>query len=109
MQSDQASKPAIGSERKFLILLGVLSVLFAALPYIVGLATTPAGSAYLGYQNNTDDHMVSSAWMRQAMDGRFLMDNRFTTGAQPRLTINLYFFVLGIVAKVTGIPLASTI
>ncbi len=86
-----------------------VTILFAVLPYLMGLASTPAGGAYLGYQYNTDDHMVYSAWMRQAQDGHFLMDNRFTTDIQPTLTVNLYFFALGLVSKVTGIALASTL
>lgn len=97
------------SDRKFLFALVALSLFFAVLPFVVGLVSAPTGGAYLGYQYNTDDHMVYSAWMRQAMDGRFLMDNRFTTDAQPSLTVNVYFFVLGLIAKITGIPLASTL
>ena len=97
------------SEKNFLIGLILLSVLFAALPYLVGVLGTPAGGSYLGYQYNTDDHMVYAAWMRQAMDGHLLMDNRFTADSQPSLTIHIYFFVLGLLAKVTGIGLASTL
>lgn len=97
------------SEKTFLIGLILLSVLFAALPYVIGVIGTPTGGAYLGYQYNTDDHMVYAAWMRQAMDGHLFMDNRFTTDAQPSLTIHIYFFVLGLIAKVTGIALASTL
>ena len=59
------------SEKNFLIGLILLSVLFAALPYLVGVLGTPAGGSYLGYQYNTDDHMVYAAWMRQAMDGQY--------------------------------------
>jgi arabinosyltransferase C len=70
---------------------------------------TPPGGAYLGYQYATDDHMVYAAWMRQAMDGRFLFDNRFTTDAQPGLTVHLYFLVLGWIAKLTGIAVASNL
>lgn len=51
--------------------------------------------------------MVYAAWMRQAMDGHFFFDNRFTTDPQPGLTIHLYFWVLGLIAKVTGIPFAA--
>ncbi len=97
------------SERKFLIGLIVATLLLAGLPYLIGMLSAPAGGTYLGYQYNTDDHMVYSAWMRQAMDGRFLMDNRFTTDAQPSLTLNVYFFALGLISKVVGISAASTI
>lgn len=63
----------------------------------------------LGEPIAMDDTMVYAAWMRQAMDGQFLFDNRFTLDAQPGLTVHLYFWVLGLLAKVTGIPLALTL
>lgn len=47
--------------------------------------------------------------MKQAREGRFFFENRFTTEAQPRLTVNLYFWVTGTLSKVTGIPLAMHI
>jgi arabinosyltransferase C len=96
-------------ENRFVFLFAIAAAFIAALPAIVGWMGTPAGSAYLGFQYNTDDHMVYAAWMRQAMDGRLLMDNRFTTIQQPGLTIHLYFFLLGLVAKVVGISLAATL
>lgn len=107
MTDDESTIAA--KDRKFLLILVTVSVLLAALPYLIGLFSTPPDGEYLGYQYNTDDHMVYSAWMRQAMDGRFLMDNRFTADQQPSLTINVYFFVLGLLAKVTGLSLAATI
>src|SRR4051812_26682055 len=82
------------SERKFVYILAALAAGFAALPTtIIWLATSP-GSSYLGIQYNLDDHMVYAAWMRQAMDGHILFDNRFATDPQPRLTVHLYFLVL---------------
>jgi hypothetical protein len=95
------------SERRFVILLAAGAGIAAALPAIWGYFHTPPGGQYLGYQYNTDDHMVYAAWMRQAMDGHLLMDNRFTTDAQPGLTIHLYFFVLGLLAKLLGIGLVA--
>jgi len=96
-------------DRKFLIWLIVASVLLAAIPFIVGTLSAPAGSSYIGYQFGTDDQMVYSAWMHQAMHGRFLFDNRFTTDPQPSLTIHLYFLLLGWIAKVVGLSLAATL
>jgi arabinosyltransferase C len=76
---------------------------------LFALAIAPPGTRYIGFQYNTDDHMVYAAWMRQAMDGHFLMDNRFAVDPQPGLTIHIYFFLLGLLAKVTGIPWAAAI
>jgi hypothetical protein len=96
-------------ERSFVRIFSAAAVLVVFIPALVALAHAPPGSSYLGFQYNTDDHMVYAAWMRQAMDGRLLMDNRFTSDPQPGLTINLYFFALGLVAKLTGIGLAAAI
>lgn len=87
--------------------------LFAAcvslLPFVYAVLVSPPGSHYVGYQYNTDDHMVYAAWMRQAMDGHFLFDNRFAVDQQPGLSVNIYFFLLGLLAKVITIPVATAL
>ncbi len=96
-------------ERVFVWRLAIVATLAAFLPALFAIIHTPPGSSYLGFEYNTDDHMVYAAWMRQAMAGHFLFDNRFTTDTQPGLTIHLYFFVLGLLAKVVGIPWAAAL
>ncbi len=96
-------------ERTYTWLLAGIATFVAFIPAIYALIHAPAGSAYLGFEYNTDDHMVYAAWMRQAMDGHFLMDNRFTTIPQPGLTVHLYFFALGLLAKAVGIPVAAAL
>lgn len=91
---------------------GQMAVLFAVLsitPFLFGLLAAPSGFSYLGFQTNTDDHMVYAAWMRQAMEGRVLFDNRFAVDAQPGLTLHLFFLALGWVAKGIGIPWACAL
>ena len=97
------------NERRFVVLFAIGAMLVVSIPALLAYFGAPAGSSYLGFEYNTDDHMVYAAWMRQAMDGHFLMDNRFTTDAQPGLTIHLYFFVLGLFAKLLGIPLTANL
>jgi len=94
--------------QKFTLRLAVVATLLAAIPFLIGLITQ-SGNQYLGYQTAVDDHMVYAAWMRQAMDGAILFDNRFTTDPQPGLTLHVYFLTLGWVAKVVGITLASNL
>lgn len=89
--------------------LSWLTGVVVLLPFLFGLGLASGGDLYLGYQYNLDDHMVYSAWIQQALEGRFLFSNRFTTDPQPGLTIHLYFLLLGWVAKVVGIPLATAI
>ncbi|MBS1721617.1 MAG: hypothetical protein JSS66_01280 [Armatimonadetes bacterium] len=84
--------------------LALAAVILAALPSLIGWLITPQGSLYFGIQTNLDDHMVYAAWMRQAMDGHFFFDNRFAVEPQAGLTVHLYFFLLGLIAKILTIP-----
>jgi arabinosyltransferase C len=83
---------------KFARRLALVLALIAAIPWLVAMISAPASSVYIGSQFATDDQMVYSAWMNQAMNGQFLFDNRFATDEQPGLTIHLYFWLLGILA-----------
>src|SRR3954469_15152980 len=93
-------------ERRYVLVFAICVAIVAAFPALYALAATPPGSHYLGFEYGTDDHLVYAAWMRQAMEGRFLMDNRFAVDAQPGLTVHIYFFLLGQVARITGIAAA---
>lgn len=95
--------------RRFAWRLGLALAFIAALPALIGWIVTPPGGRYLGFQLNVDDHMVYTAWMRQALEGRFLFDNRFTTDAQPGLTLHLYFLVLGWISKLLGPAVTVTL
>jgi hypothetical protein len=91
---------------KFAHLFGLAVSCLVFLPTLLAFLLRPDGFAYLGFQYNFDDHMVYASWMRQAMEGSFLFENRFTTDAQPGLTLNIYFLFLGNVARLVGIPIA---
>src|SRR5690242_14703306 len=97
------------SERSFVRILAIVAATIAALPTFANWLLRQSGTTYLGVQYNVDDHMVYAAWMRQAMDGRFLFDNRFTTDQQPGLTVHLYFLILGWIAKLLGIALTMAV
>lgn len=99
----------IARVRQFALLMAIILSVVAVFPSFVAYLGRPSGSSYLGVQYNTDDHMVYAAWMRQAMAGSLLFDNRFTTDFQPGLTFHAYFWLLGQVARVTGIVLAMAI
>lgn len=95
--------------RRFAVQMAAVCAALSLLPYVFGLLGTPSGATYLGFQYNTDDHMVYAAWMRQAMDGQFLFDNRFTVDSQPGLTLHLLFLVMGWIAKIFGIALTCAL
>lgn len=96
-------------ELRFVKILAAAVAVVVCMPSLMGVLSAPHGSRYLGFQFGTDDQMVYAAWMRQAMQGHILFDNRFTTDAQPGLTVHVYFWVLGLIAKVLGIPLAANL
>jgi len=104
--SKGAEQPTQRFERTFLRAVALATILILLFPVLLGYLLAPAGTTFLGFPYNTDDHMVYAAWMRQAMAGHFFLDNRFTTDSQPGLTVHLYFFLLGQVARLTGIALA---
>lgn len=91
---------------RWLWLLIAVALFLSSVPYVIGYLLTPEGSLYLGVHTNIDDHAVYASWIKQSRDGHFLFENRFTTDAQPMLTINLYFLLLGKLAIPIGIPLA---
>lgn len=95
--------------RRFTLWMALLFGIVAFLPFAFGLGATPDGSLYLGHNYALDDHMVYAAWMRQAMDGAFFFDNRFTVDPQAGQTVHLYFLLLGWFAKLVGIPWASAL
>ncbi len=104
-ESDLSLKPAtVGYVRWF----AAVAAFIAVLPHLLALLFAQPGHQYIGAQFSTDDHMVYAAWMRQAMDGHFLFDNRFAVDPQPGITVNVFFFLLGLLAKVVTIPWAST-
>lgn len=96
-------------ERGYVATFAIAAALLSVLPNLYALMAAPPGATYQGFQWAADDHYVYAAWMRQAMEGRLLMDNRFAVDAQPGLTIHIYFFLTGLLAKLVGIPLAMAI
>lgn len=80
-----------------------------SLPYLYGWWNTPPGWTYLGVHTNFDDQAVYAGWIKQAQEGRFFFENRFTTDPQPRLTVHLYFWLLGQISALVGIPMAMHI
>lgn len=106
LESDQFRRKEIGS---FALWVALVAVALAALPLLIGWIGQSEGRVYLQQQTALDDQMVYAAWMRQAMEGRILFENRFAVDAQPGLTFHLYFLVLGWVAKAVGVLSAMSL
>src|SRR3989442_11370530 len=98
--------PLPASERRWVWIAAIAVATLASLPYLLLWAITPPDKLFWGFVNNPDDHCVYLAWMRQAEQGQFFFQNLFTTAPQRGLTINLFFLLLGLLGRVTHLPLA---
>jgi len=84
-------------------------VLLASMPYIVGTAAEPPGTAFVGFTYNIDDACVYSSWVRQIADGSLLIRNQFTSEPQHALQFNLFFLVLGLLSRTTHLSPAAVL
>ena len=82
------------------LLFAALALAAANLPYLLGVLWTPRGAHFTGLTYNADDGAVYLSWIRQAMEGRLTLHNRFTTEPQHDLAFNLFFLLLGNIAHV---------
>ena len=93
----------------FIRWLAIGFAVLTCLPALMAFALVPSGGLTMPTATNVDDHLVYAAWMKQAMEGRFFFENRFTLDPQPGLTVHLFFWAIGNVARLTGIPLAMVL
>ena len=84
---------------------GIVSL--SCVPYLIAYAIAPPGYKFIGLGANVDDASVYLSWMRQAADGHFFIRNLFTTEPQVAHGFNFLFFVLGVFARLTHLPLIA--
>jgi len=95
-------------ELRWAMAVAAVVMALTCLPYIFGLFITPPGMQYMGFLGNPDDQNVYMAWMRQAADGRILFTDLFTSEPQQAGFLHVYFLLLGLVARLTHLPLIWT-
>ncbi len=98
---DAPTKEADTATTRRAVLLAAAALLCANLPYLLGLFGGPRGATFTGLTYNQDDGAVYLAWIRQAADGHFFFTNHFTTETQRGLLVNLFFFLLGTIGRMT--------
>jgi hypothetical protein len=102
----QPGLPPDVRERRWILLLAVVTMALTLLPYLIGAALADGRPfMWLGY--NLDDSCVYLSWMRQAADGSLRALNLFTTEPQQGMALNPLFLVLGRIAGWTGLPLLA--
>ena len=96
-------------ERRCVLAIIALHILFISLPYLWTLLVTPDGFAYGGLLYNPDDQNVHLSWARQAAEGHFFFRDLFTSeslisGERPLFT-NLLCWLIGVLSALTTIPI----
>jgi len=91
-----------GTEKRRAVKLAVVVAALLTAPYLVAWGMTPPERAYLGHLWNPDEPNVYYSWMRQAADGRVLLQDLFTTEPQDGKFTNVFFLGLGWCARLAG-------
>lgn len=91
------------------LIWSLVVVLIASLPYIAGLLMQSNRAIFLGFTFNIDDACVYSSWIHQIADGSFLVRNQFTTDPQSALQFNIFFVILGSIARITHLSPAAVL
>ena len=82
-----------------LFFIAFIFILSTSIPYIWGIVTTPGNGTFIGFTRNIDDMAVYMTWIKQITDNNFITHNLF----QPNIggfQINIYFIILGYIAKI---------
>jgi hypothetical protein len=93
-------------DRRWALLLGLFVIALTLIPYLVGYSMAN-GRQYMWLGYNLDDSCVYLSWMRQVRDGSVRQFNLFTTESQHGMVVNPLFLLLGVAARITGLPLIA--
>ncbi|MGC8669512.1 MAG: hypothetical protein ACP5VE_15500 [Chthonomonadales bacterium] len=89
----------------WLFAIAVLAI--TSLPYLFGWflqGARPELGRFSWLAFNLDDGCVYLSWLRQAADGAVFQRNLFTTEPQMARQVNLFFYFLGSIARITHLP-----
>lgn len=78
------------------------------LPYVAAALHTPSGYVFTGVLTAYDDTFTYLAWIRQGADGHLLMCDLFTSEPQSCEFFLPLWNLLGLIARITHIPIALT-
>lgn len=84
------------------ICVTVAACLVMSIPYLVAPMKMPKGIAFLGHFLLVDDHAVYMSYIRQAMEGCWVFENKMTYLPHQPALINPAFLLVGITARLFG-------
>jgi hypothetical protein len=94
-------------DRRDLLFAGTVSLLVVILGLLLyGLAwrVTPPGHRFSGFLHSSHDMYSYMAWARAFSEPGFLVDNPYTSTRHPGGYFNLYWFAVGKVMRLSGLP-----
>ena len=94
------------TERRLVGAMIALALFLTSFSALLGCALVPSGMRFVGTAYNIDDFNVYLSWLHQTTDGLFFQHNLFTTEPQPSLLFSFLFSAMGLIARVTHLPLA---
>lgn len=93
----------------FIVIAWCIAVMLITLiPYWYGSYQAPAGATYMGFIANNNDQSTYLAWIKQAADGKILLEDKFTTEFQAGLFFHPLFLITGWFSGITGIDALSS-
>jgi hypothetical protein len=93
------------AELRWAIRWSLAVMVLTCLPYLYVAQLAPPGTTFSGLMYAADDHCVYLSWEQQAAEGRFFLRNLFTGDAQRGIYVHLLSWLIGTVARFTGLPL----
>jgi hypothetical protein len=101
----QRSAQVTRAEWRWVVVAATAVMALTCVPYLFGWFITPPGWRYMGLLANPDEHNVYLGWMREAERGHAFFFDPLTTEPQRAQFFQVFFLVLGAVARVTHAPL----
>ncbi|OGY50685.1 MAG: hypothetical protein A3J65_02295 [Candidatus Buchananbacteria bacterium RIFCSPHIGHO2_02_FULL_45_11b] len=93
-------------EWRFVALMSVVMILLTGLPFLYGYLMAPPNTAYNGlHAFSPGDFPVYYSYINQVKDGQYFLKDLFTGEAQSLGTFNVWWFLIGLAVKISGLPI----
>jgi hypothetical protein len=93
------------SETRWVVICALVVMLITCLPYLYAATLAKPGTSFSGLLYAADDHCVYLSWEQQGAQGKLLMRNLFTGVEQRGIYLSLLSWLLGSLARFSGLPL----
>ncbi|HEX5414455.1 MAG TPA: hypothetical protein VFZ25_02240 [Chloroflexota bacterium] len=87
-------EPDVGSDLKFLIVVGVALIVISSLPYLYGYLFSPPGKQFMGLDYTVYDYAQYVSWARES-ESAILVPNKLTPELNSPAFFNLLWWLVG--------------